>query len=85
MEQVRIQPHFENGKPAGLSIASLESGSIIRKMGLRKGDVLIGVDGESIQSAEDVIKLYDRLKSASDVTVQIKRRQRIQDFTYRIQ
>jgi general secretion pathway protein C len=36
MTQVQIQPHMENGVPAGLSLSSIKPNSIFRRMGLQK-------------------------------------------------
>jgi general secretion pathway protein C len=82
--QVRIRPHFEKGKPSGLRMTGIRPNSIFRKMGLRSGDVLTGVDGQQIQSVNDVIGLYEKLKSSSKVDLEVKRRNRLQTITYRI-
>ncbi len=83
--QVRIRPHFEKGKPSGLSMTGIRPNSIFRKMGLRSGDVLTGVEGQKIQSVNDVIGLYEKLKSSSKVNLEVKRRNRMQTITYRIE
>ncbi len=82
--QVRIRPHFEKGKPAGLSMTGIQANSIFSKMGLKSGDVLTGVEGKKIQSVNDVIGLYEKLKSSSNVNLAIKRRNQQQTITYRI-
>ena len=76
MTQVQIQPHMENGMPAGLSLSSIKPNSIFRRMGLRNGDVITGVDGAEISSVDDALKLVDNLKSSSKLSVQLKRRGR---------
>jgi len=83
--QVRIRPYFAAGKPAGLSMTGIKPNSIFSKMGLRNGDVLTGVEGKKIQSVNDVIGLYEKLKSSSQVELEVKRRNRPQTITYRIQ
>jgi general secretion pathway protein C len=85
MSQVRVRPHFENGRPAGLTLMAIKPDSIFRKMGMRNGDVLQQVDGSDIRSVDDVVNLYQQLGSADSVAVQIKRRGRLQDVTFRIQ
>jgi general secretion pathway protein C len=84
MTQVQITPHLEDGVPAGLSLSNIKPNSIFRRMGLRNGDVLTGVDGQSIQSVDDALRLYDNLKSADSVQVQLKRRGRDKAIEYRI-
>ncbi|WP_319526040.1 type II secretion system protein GspC [uncultured Desulfosarcina sp.] len=84
MTQVQIQPHMEDGVPAGLSLSSIKPNSIFRRMGLRNGDVIVGVDGNEISTVDDALKMVDSLKSSSDLTLQLKRRGREKNIEYRI-
>jgi general secretion pathway protein C len=84
MKQVRIRPHFRNGKPDGLRLAGIRPNSIFRKMGLRNGDILTGVDGEKIDSVDDALTFYRSLTSATDLNLQIKRRGRPRTLKYNI-
>lgn len=84
MTQVQISPHMEDGAPAGLSLSSIKPNSIFRRMGLRNGDVITGVDGAEISSVDDALKLVDNLKSSSNLSVQLKRRGREKNIEYSI-
>ena len=85
MKQVRIRPFFEGGKPAGLSLAGVAPGSIFEQMGIRNGDVLQTVDGQPIQTVDDVVNLYQSLSSADAIAVQVRRGGRIEDIQYKIE
>lgn len=85
MKQVRIRPHFKDGQPDGLTISGVRRGSIFSEMGLRNGDVIVGVDGKKIESVDDALSLYQNLQSASDVQVQIRRRGRLQNIDYKVE
>jgi general secretion pathway protein C len=84
MTQVKIQPHMEEGMPAGLSLSSIKPNSIFRRMGLRNGDVITGVDGSEISTVDDALRLVDNLRSSSTLSVQLKRRGREKTIEYRI-
>lgn len=84
MRQARVRPHFTNGKPDGLTLTRIRRNSIFRRLGLRNGDIITGVGGEPIQSVDDALKFYNNLKSASDVSLQIKRRGRLRNMEYTI-
>jgi len=84
MTQVQIQPHMEDGVPAGLALSSIKPNSIFRRMGLRNGDVITGVDGSAISTVDDALKMVDSLRSASNLTVQLKRRGQEKNIEYRI-
>ena len=84
MGQVKIRPHFENGVPSGLAVSSIKSKSIFRKMGLRNGDIITGVDGQQIETVDDALKLYENMMSTSSVAVQLKRRGKEKNIEYNI-
>lgn len=85
MKQVRIRPHFRDGKPDGLTLSGVRSNSIFSEMGFRNGDVIVGVDGKDIESVDDALSLYQNLQSANNVQVQIRRRGRLQTIDYQIE
>jgi general secretion pathway protein C len=84
MTQVQIRPHMENGVPSGLALSSIRPNSIFRRMGLRNGDVITGVDGNEISTVDDAMRLVDNLRSSSNLRVQLKRRGREKTIEYRI-
>ncbi len=85
MKQARIRPHFQDGKPAGLVITRIQDNSIFSDMGLENGDVIVGVDGNPIQSVDDALQLYQGMKESSGVKLQIVRQGQEQAIEYRIQ
>ncbi len=80
MTQVQIRPHADGG----LSLSSIKPNSIFRRMGLRNGDVITGVDGNEITTVDDALKLYDNLKEANSLSVQLRRRGREKNIEYTI-
>ena len=85
MKQARIRPHFTEGKPDGLLVYGVKQRSIFKEMGIRNGDILMGIDGNKIQSVEDAISLYDKLKNASDAKIEVKRRGKTKEFLYHVE
>ena len=84
MKQAKIRPHFKDGKADGMVLSGIKRRSIFSKMSLRNGDVIVGVDGNEIESVDDAMQLYSKLKSSSEVQVQLKRRGRLKEFNYSI-
>ncbi len=85
MKQVRIRPHFTDGKPDGLRLTGIRPNSIFRNMGLRSGDIITGVNGKPIESVDDALKFYQSLQSSSNVQLQLKRRGREKTIDYTIE
>jgi general secretion pathway protein C len=84
MDQATIRPYIEDGRPAGISISGIKPNAIFRRMRLRNGDIITGVNGRSIESVEDAIAVFEDLTTSSEILVDIKRRGRRQRLDYRI-
>jgi general secretion pathway protein C len=82
LSQASIRAHYTDNQPDGLAITGIKAGSIFRRMGLRNGDIIRGVSNNEIKSPEDVIELYNDLKSETDVSLQITRRGREMSLNY---
>jgi general secretion pathway protein C len=82
LSQVRIRPHFKNGEADGLSISRIRPNSIFTKLGLRNGDVVQAVDETPIQSPDDILSFYEKIKSGSKISIQITRRGRQKTINY---
>lgn len=85
MKDVRIRPHFRNGESDGLIVSGIKGGSVFRKLGLRNGDIIMGVDGSKIESVDDAMKLYSGLSDLQKMKVDIKRRGKIQTLNFNIE
>ena len=83
MSQARIRPHFKDGKPDGLALSNINSGSIFAKLGLKNGDIVQGMNDSNIKSPDDIMALYQKLKSGSQVELQIDRKGERQTLNYR--
>jgi general secretion pathway protein C len=83
MTEVRVRPHYRDGRPDGLAISRIKPGSFFSKLGLRDGDIVQEVNGSSIQSPDDILDLYQKMRSGSEVGLQIDRRGRQETITYR--
>ncbi len=85
MRDVRVRPHFSRGKPDGLLLYGIKKDSLFQTMGLKNGDIIMGVDGREIESVDDAMSFYEQLKESSDVNVQIKRRGRTKEIQYHVE
>ena len=74
LTQARIRPHFSDGKPDGLAVSNIRPGSFFAKLGLRNGDIVQGINGRNIKSPDDVMDVYQKLKSGSRVALQVMRK-----------
>ena len=82
LTQARIRPYFSAGKSDGFIINRIKKGSIFQKMGMQNGDIIQGVDGQPIRSPDEMLKLYNGLKSGSAINLNIKRKGEEQNLEY---
>jgi general secretion pathway protein C len=84
MGEAKLEPNLTDGNPNGLLITDVKPNSLFRRMGLRNGDVILGVDGKPIESVDDALRLYENLKAADGASLDIKRRGQNQTIEYKI-
>jgi len=85
MQQVRIRPFMEGKNPAGFLVSNIKPGSLFSKMGLRNGDVIQGVNGETITTPDQAIELYESLMEGGAIDLDIKRGRRTQKLRYAVE
>jgi len=85
MDQATIRPYIEDGRTAGISITGIKPNAIFRRMRLRNGDIITGVNGRPLESMEDAVAIFDDLSTSSEIKIDIKRRGRKQTLDYRIE
>lgn len=84
MTQASIQPHMQDGVVDGMTITGVKANSIFRKAGLRNGDIVKGIEGMEIKSAEDLLSIYGSLRDSESVGFQIIRRGRVRNIQLKV-
>ncbi len=69
---------------AGFQLREVESGSLVEELGLRGGDVVVGINGLGINSTDDMMRAYQSVKSAALVRLEIVREGTKQTLQYKI-
>jgi general secretion pathway protein C len=77
--QARIRPHSK-----GLIIDHIKPRSLFRRLGLRNGDILVGIEGQPIRTVDEALAFYDRLQNADRLSVDLLRRGRVREMQFRI-
>lgn len=82
--QARIVPNFEGGKANGFKIFNIKANSIYEKIGLKNGDVIQKINGFEINSPDKAFEVYQKLKDAKAITIDIIRDGKSMTFDYTI-
>jgi type II secretory pathway component PulC len=83
--QARIVPAVEGGKTIGFKLFSIQSGSMYERIGLQNGDIITHINEMSIASLVEGQQIYEKLKTAKEVLVDIQRRASGMRMHYRIE
>ncbi len=85
LRQAQIRPFFNAGVPEGFLISNIRPGSLYQKLGALDGDIIQEVNNQPIRTADDVMGLLNSMKSASNMTMTIKRQGKQQTLNYQFQ
>ncbi len=61
------------GEISGFKLVAIKSGSIYETLGLKRGDIIKGVNGEPVDSPQKAMELYQALKSADSIQLDVTR------------
>jgi general secretion pathway protein C len=71
--QARIVPSFKNGVANGFKVFSIQPNSFYTAIGVENGDVIQKINGYEINSPDKALEIYQKLREARHVTVDIER------------
>lgn len=84
LENVNIMPDIQQGKFQGMKVTSLLEGSFLYRYGLRKGDVINGINGKKLLSIADGISAYQNITTSSKFSISVLRDNKIEELKYEI-
>lgn len=80
----RVLPNYSSGRINGFKVSGLKSGSIFSDLGVQSGDVITQVNGKPLNSPNEALKLYQKLGSAGDISIQVERGGKPVDLKFNI-
>ena len=84
MRLAQLQPRITDGKTDGFMIRRLRRNSILTKLGLQRGDVIMEVNNMTLDSPETALQIFQQLREARQISVGIERKGAAQTFTYEL-
>lgn len=83
-KSVKIEPVKRNGKLDGFKVNWVKKGSVFEKIGLRKGDIIIGANDRDFTSLSQVFKLYNNVDKIDRLKLKILRENQEMELEYEI-
>jgi len=73
LTQIRVVPHFSNGKPDGFKVFNIRPNSLFMKLGMVNGDIIKRVNGLDITGPEQALQMFQQLRDESRITLDLER------------
>ena len=84
-KDIGIGENKVNGKLNGFKINYVKKGSDFEKLGLKRGDLLMAINAEKLDSISGVMGLYKDINNIENLTLTIQRNGKSEDIEYEIQ
>ncbi|BCA80375.1 type II secretion system protein GspC [Desulfuromonas sp. AOP6] len=84
LQQARMEPRLIDGKTAGFAVKMIRPNSILAQMGLQLGDVVIEVNGVTLDSPEKALQIFQQLREAKSIVVGLERNGQPMNFAYEV-
>ena len=81
LNDARVIPIEQDGKPWFI-FDFVREGSIYEKLGLKNKDVIVQINGFTVDSLPKALKLFEALQLEEEITLRIKREGQLTDFQY---
>lgn len=72
--KARIVPSFKNGVSNGFKLFSIVPDSLYSKIGVQNGDVIRKINGYEMNSPDKALEIYQKLRDATRIEIELERR-----------
>ena len=85
MGLVNVRPHKRDGRIVGYRLRPGKDRALLRRFGLRSGDIVTAVNGVSMDNPVKALEVLRDLSQATSLTVDVERNGSTQSFSFQIQ
>jgi general secretion pathway protein C len=85
MRLAQMQPRIVDGKTDGFLIQRINPRSLLAKLGLQRGDVVIDVNNIKLDSPEKALLIFQQLREARQISLAVERNGQPMTFSYEIE
>ena len=79
-----MQPRITDGKTDGFIIRRLKRTSILNKLGLKRGDVIMNINDIALDGPESGLQVFQQLREARMINLGVERKGEAMTFTYEL-
>ena len=82
LQTARMIPQIKAGKTVGFKLVELEKGSLLEKIGLRVGDLVVEINQVQLNSPEKALQIFQQVREANNITLSLMRNGKPKTFEY---
>ncbi len=84
LKEARLEPNIVNGQTDGFVVRMIRPQSLLANLGLKVGDVVNAVNGVELNSPEKALQIFQQLREAKRLTIDLARGQEQMSFEYEV-
>lgn len=73
LQQAQFKPQLEGGEVRGFRVDNIHEASVLRRIGLENGDVILRINGERVNAPEKLLRAYASLGRGRTATMDLER------------
>jgi general secretion pathway protein C len=74
LRSTRVRPVQRNGSVVGIQLLRVRPDTLLGTLGIKNGDVIKTINGFNMSGPEKALQAYARLRTASEIHIQVERR-----------
>ncbi len=84
LKSARFQPKIVQGVTQGFLVRSVRSKSLLAQLGIKRGDLIKEVNGVPLDSPEKALQVFQQLREAKKVSVNLLRKGKPLTYSYEV-
>ncbi len=84
LRQARVEPRIVGGQTQGFIVRMIQPNTLLDMLGIRRGDVLMKINGIDLNSPEKALQIFQQLREARSISVDLLRGGEPTTFNYEI-
>lgn len=85
LQMASFKPFSVDGRVSGFQVFSIRPDSLLSKVGLRNGDVLLRINGQTLSGPTQLLQAYSGMDRASLITLDVQRASQLQTYIVEVQ
>lgn len=85
LKSARMEPNMVEGRTDGFVVKMIQPKSLLAKLGIRKGDVIMQVNGVELESPEKALQVFQQLREARHISIGLQRDGAPMNFDYEVE